>query len=87
MGIIREVYAPGYIFELSGRMKTAVGTAVLEAKSENAGDGHRKLRLMAYRDGNVHHVAACLTFERPCSEILRTAYTWVKDGKLEIGVR
>ena len=84
MAIVKEFYRPGYIFELSGKMDTPSGAVELNAKSLDAGDGYRRLKLSAYRNAGLPDIQVELMFGRQCPEILTTAYSWVK-GSAGIG--
>lgn len=86
MTIIKEFYKPGYIFELTGDIETETKTVKVSAESEESVDGGRKLYLKAHNQQGEPSLEVCLVFKEPCPEILETAYSWMKDAQVNIGM-
>lgn len=86
MTIVKEFYKPDNIFELTGNIETDTGTVKVSAESEASVDGERKLYLKAHSQQGGPSLEVCLVFKEPCPELLETAYSWMKDAQVNIGM-
>lgn len=58
----------------------------VSAESKGAENSGRNLYLKALPNRGGTSLEVCLVFKEPCPEILETAYSWMKDAQVNIGM-